>query len=90
MAKSKEKKETKPRKPQPKVTMDVKVTGKLKGTGPGDWGNTVSATFDWEITDKGKVAVTAPCGTTYKFDKKTVAEFAALVDKSKEAKVVFD
>jgi len=86
------KKSTKPkqkRKPQPKATMTVSVKGKLKGTQVDRWGGS-QATFDWEVTDKGKIKVTAPCGTSYTFDKKTIKDFADLIDKAGKAKVTFD
>lgn len=90
-SKAKSKKAKAKRKPAPKATLEVKVTGKLKGTGRGEYGYSSSTqTFDWEITDTGKVGITAPCGTTYKFDKKTIRDFADLIDKAGEAKVVFE
>lgn len=89
-AKSKSKSKSK-RKPTPKVTMEVAVKGKLRGSGRSEYGyRSEVQTFDWELTDNGKVAITAPCGTTYKFDKKAISEFASLVEKAGDAKVVFE
>lgn len=91
--KAKPKAKDKPkRKPPPKVTMEASVKGKLKGSqrDDPDYGYTSQATLDWSINSNGKVSIVASCGTTYNFDKETIRDFAALIDKAYKAKVTFD